>query len=58
MMESRSLKGLKVIVTGAASGMGRATAEIFAAEGAHVAVTDYTLEGAALVADAGVRRQR
>jgi NAD(P)-dependent dehydrogenase (short-subunit alcohol dehydrogenase family) len=28
------------IITGAASGMGRATAELFAAEGARVAVTD------------------
>ena len=39
--EGRSLKGLTVLVTGAASGMGRATAEIFAAEGASVAVTDF-----------------
>ena len=37
---SRSLKGSKVLVTGAGSGMGRATAELFAQEGAHVAVTD------------------
>lgn len=48
---SRSVKGLTVLVTGAASGMGRATAEVFAAEGAHVAVTDYNGEGAAKVAD-------
>ena len=38
---SRSVKGLTVLVTGAASGMGRATARVFAAEGAKVAVTDY-----------------
>ncbi len=37
---SRSIAGKTAIVTGAASGMGRATAHLFAAEGAHVAVTD------------------
>ena len=41
---SRSVKGRKLIVTGAASGMGRATAHLFAREGAHVAVTDMSLE--------------
>lgn len=46
---SRSVKGLTVLVTGAASGMGRATARVFAAEGANVAVTDYNLEGAQAV---------
>ncbi|QWG22889.1 SDR family oxidoreductase [Bradyrhizobium sediminis] len=49
---SRSVKGLTVLVTGAASGMGRATARVFAAEGANVAVTDYSAEGAKAVADA------
>src|SRR5260370_36729161 len=43
---SRSVKGLTVLVTGAASGMGRATARVFAAEGANVAVTDYDAVGA------------
>jgi 3-oxoacyl-[acyl-carrier protein] reductase len=46
------VRGLTVLVTGAASGMGRATARVFAAEGANVAVTDYDLKGAAAVADA------
>ncbi len=43
---SRSVAGLTVLVTGAASGMGRATARVFAAEGANVAVTDYDAVGA------------
>jgi 3-oxoacyl-[acyl-carrier protein] reductase len=47
---SRSVRGLTVLVTGAASGMGRATARVFAAEGANVAVTDTTAEGAETVA--------
>jgi 3-oxoacyl-[acyl-carrier protein] reductase len=38
--DSRSVRGLTVLVTGAASGMGRATAELFAAEGANVVATD------------------
>jgi 3-oxoacyl-[acyl-carrier protein] reductase len=48
---SRSVGGLTVLVTGAASGMGRATAEVFAAEGANVAVTDVQAEAAEVVAD-------
>ena len=47
---SRSVRGLTVLVTGAASGMGRATARVFAAEGANVAVTDITAEGTQAVA--------
>ena len=37
---SRSVAGKRVIVTGAASGMGRATAHLFADEGARVVVSD------------------
>jgi 3-oxoacyl-[acyl-carrier protein] reductase len=48
---SRSVKGLTVLVTGAASGMGRATARVFAAEGANVAVSDISLEPTQAVAD-------
>ena len=49
---SRSVKGLTALVTGAASGMGRATARVFADEGAHVAVTDVSGDGAEAVARA------
>ena len=37
---SRSVEGKVVLITGAASGMGRATAFVFADAGAHVAATD------------------
>ena len=47
---SRSLKGRKVIVTGAGSGMGEATSKIFGAEGARVAVTDFNEDNAKRVA--------
>ena len=47
---SRSVRGLTVLVTGAASGMGRATAHVFARDGANVAVTDVRLEDAEAVA--------
>ena len=42
---SRSVAGRTVIITGAASGMGLATANLFADEGANVALTDINLEG-------------
>jgi len=47
----RSVKGRAVLVTGAASGMGRATAHLFAQEGAMVAVTDVNEKGVAAVVD-------
>jgi 3-oxoacyl-[acyl-carrier protein] reductase len=47
---SRSIEGRVALVTGAASGMGRATAHLFADEGAKVAVTDRDGDGAAAVA--------
>src|SRR5688500_3689683 len=49
--KSRSVAGRVALITGAASGMGRATAHLFADEGAFVAVTDVTLDGAAKVAE-------
>ena len=51
MSLSRSVKGSVVLVTGAGSGMGAATAQVFAAEGAHVAVTDRNGQAAQAVAD-------
>ncbi len=47
---SRSIAGRVAIVTGAASGMGRATARLFASEGARVAVTDLDLRASEEVA--------
>jgi 3-oxoacyl-[acyl-carrier protein] reductase len=48
---SRSIAGKTALVTGAASGMGLATAHLFADEGANVAVTDLTAEGVQKVVD-------
>ena len=41
---SRSIEGEVAIVTGAASGMGRATAHLFGDEGARVALIDINAE--------------
>ena len=48
---SRSVAGRTVIVTGAASGMGRATAQLFADEGARVVVADLGSERMTAVVD-------
>jgi NAD(P)-dependent dehydrogenase (short-subunit alcohol dehydrogenase family) len=47
-----SIEGKRAIVTGGASGIGRATAGLLAAEGASVAVVDVDGPGAAVVAEA------
>ncbi len=49
--DPRSIAGRVAIVTGAASGMGRATARLFAAQGARVAVTDIDLSSSQKVAE-------
>jgi 3-oxoacyl-[acyl-carrier protein] reductase len=48
--------GLTAFITGAASGMGRATAEVFAQDGAHVAICDISGEAVREVADDLVHR--
>ena len=48
---SRSVTDKVVLITGAASGMGRATAHLFADEGAKVAVTDLGQDGVDAVVD-------
>ncbi len=45
------LEGKVAIVTGAASGMGKAIAELYAKEGAKVVLADYNLEGAEVTAN-------
>ena len=48
---SRSIEGKSAIVTGAASGMGRATAHLFADEGANVVVADLGADRVQAVVD-------
>lgn len=59
LLAARRLNGRAAIVTGAAGGMGRATARILAAEGAEVACVDIDAarveETAAMIRDAGGR---
>jgi 2-hydroxycyclohexanecarboxyl-CoA dehydrogenase len=50
------LKGQTAVITGAASGIGRATAELFAAEGAHVLLGDIA-EGAGKQAAEAIGKQ-
>lgn len=45
------LSGKVAIVTGAASGMGKAIAELYAKEGARVVVSDMNLDGAQAVVE-------
>ena len=48
---NRSVAGKTLLLTGAASGMGRATAHLFASEGAKVMATDLAAGGVEAVAD-------
>lgn len=56
LMDSRVLHDKVAIVTGAARGMGEATATLFAASGAHVVVADVDVTHGKAVADAIIAR--
>ena len=47
VMESSRLRGRRIVITGAASGIGRATANLFAREGAALALVDRDQQGLA-----------
>lgn len=51
MSLSRSIRGRRALVTGAASGIGRATAKLFTAEGASVAATDVVADALETLVD-------
>src|SRR5215467_13840124 len=48
------LKGKRAFVTAAAAGIGRASAQAFAREGAHVVATDIDAKGLSLLAGSGI----
>jgi NAD(P)-dependent dehydrogenase (short-subunit alcohol dehydrogenase family) len=50
-MSMSEFAGKRVFVTGAASGIGQATAVAFGAQGAHVTVADVSADGAAITVD-------
>jgi len=47
----RKLDNKMAVVTGGASGIGKAICQLFASEGAKVVVADFNMEGAQEVAD-------
>jgi len=51
LLAGRTIAGKRALITGAGSGMGRATARLFAADGASVAVTDRAFDACQAVAD-------
>ena len=52
--DARSLKGRVALITGAAHGMGRETARLFAESGGRVAVTDIYVTGVVLPVNGGL----
>ena len=49
------LLGKSAVITGAAAGIGRATAELFAREGARLVLADINLSGLSALQDSGIR---
>jgi NAD(P)-dependent dehydrogenase (short-subunit alcohol dehydrogenase family) len=60
-MDNQNLAGQTAIITGAGSGIGQATAFLFAQQGAQVVVADYNLEAAhktvALIVESGIAKE-